>query len=82
MSCAPPSWWFARPWHRHGTARHLLSALLDEAVSEGADNATLEVAAGKASALPLYEQISFREAGRRHRLLQALATMPLSSGAI
>jgi len=54
------------PWRRRGIARHLLSTLLDEAAREGADNATLEVAAGNASALALYEQIGFCEAGRRH----------------
>ncbi len=54
-------------FRRRGTARLLLQAAFDEAVSRGGRKAFLEVAEDNAPALALYTGLGFRTAGRRRR---------------
>ena len=50
---------------RQGLGRQVLQALLSEARSQGACQATLEVASDNAAALALYGQLGFSKAGIR-----------------
>lgn len=52
-------------WRRRGVATALMRALLDEARQAGAAFVSLEVRAGNAGAIALYEGLGFREEGRR-----------------
>ncbi len=52
---------------RRGRGRRVLRALLQKARQHGAQQATLEVAAGNTAALALYAALGFRSQGRRCR---------------
>jgi ribosomal-protein-alanine N-acetyltransferase len=52
---------------RRGRGRRVLMALLQEARQQGAQEASLEVAAGNTAALALYAALGFRSRGRRCR---------------
>ncbi len=57
----------APTWRRRGLGRRALEALLQMARRQGADRATLEVAAGNSAARGLYTSMGFLEAGVRRR---------------
>ena len=54
-------------WRRRGVGRRVLGALLRRSREQGAERATLEVAATNLAARQLYAALGFREAGIRHR---------------
>lgn len=54
-------------WRRRGLGRQALEALLETGRRQGAERATLEVAAGNGAARALYAALGFREAGIRRR---------------
>ena len=57
----------APTWRRRGLGRRALEALLETGRRQGAERATLEVAAGNSAARALYAALGFQEAGiRRH----------------
>ena len=55
----------APTWRRRGLGRRALEALLEMGRQQGAERATLEVAAGNSAARALYAALGFREAGIR-----------------
>jgi len=54
-------------WRRRGLGRRALEALLETGRRQGAERATLEVAAGNSAARALYAALGFRQAGIRRR---------------
>jgi ribosomal-protein-alanine N-acetyltransferase len=52
-------------WRRRGLGRRALEALLETGRRQGAERATLEVAAGNSAARGLYAALGFRQAGIR-----------------
>jgi ribosomal-protein-alanine N-acetyltransferase len=57
----------APAWRRRGLGRQALTALLEMGRRQGAERATLEVAAGNRAARKLYAAMGFIEAGVRRR---------------
>lgn len=55
------------PYRRHGLARRLLAAVIDNAKMQGVEKLFLEVALSNESALELYTKVGFAEVGRRPR---------------
>lgn len=53
------------PYRRHGLARRLLEAALDNAKVQGVEKMYLEVASSNDSARQLYIKIGFKQVGRR-----------------
>ena len=55
------------PYRRHGLARRLLDAALDNARTRGAGKMFLEVASSNQGAMQLYTKVGFIQVGRRKR---------------
>lgn len=55
----------AESFRRRGIAKRLVERLTEEAAAMGAERITLEVRAGNAPAIALYEKLGFVEVGRR-----------------
>ncbi len=57
-------------FRRRGIGKRLLRKVMDESYAEGARMFHLEVRAGNAAAIALYEQFGFKEVNRRPRYYQ------------